>query len=610
MFPPLFLVPKKDGGQRPVINLKSLNSFVDAPHFKMEGIHTLKSLVLEGDWLVKVDLKDAYFSVPISQKHRKFLCFQFEDKSYQFNCLPFGLASAPWVFTKTLKPVAALGRELGIRMVVYIDDILLMAETKEKARDQASSLIYLLQCPGFTVNMEKTVLEPGQCLEFLGFMVDTTRMELSLPAQKIIKIRAESRQLLEVERVTARALSRLIGKMNATNPVIPPVPLFYKNLQMDLATALRGADQDYETLLVLSSDSREELTWWDTQMIKWNGRMVMIMEPSLTIESDASTQGWGASHRGTSTGGALVPPGEGMAHKLPRIASGDSSTEDLREEQEGNVGLIEDRQHDCSCLYQQPGGYCIQGVGVPDPGPMDVVSREEHPYPSTISARGNERGGRQGIEIHERSIGLEAGSVNISDNQQDLWPNGSGPVCIQTDQPVPSLLQLAARSIRRGNRCLPAGLDNGEGLCQPSIEPNTEGANESTVSGSRLNPGSPSVEDTTMVPPPTINVSGLATPATQAGHYNRVSTHNAPTSRLEHLKERLSEQGLSGQAADLILKSWRTKTNKSYDSLFGQWNRWCVERGSDSFSGPVSTVANFLASLYQDGYQYNSVNAY
>ena len=193
-----------------------------------------------------------------------------------------------------------------------------------------------------------------------------------------------------------------------------------------------------------------------------------------------------------------------------------------------------------------------------------MVFIEEHPYPSTISARSNERGGRQRIEIHERLIGLESGSANISDNQQDLWPTGSGPICIQTDQPVPSLLQLAARSICRGNRCLPAGLDNGEGLCQPPMEPNTEGANESTVSGSRLNPGSPSVEDTAMVPLSTINVSGLATPATQAGHYNRVSTHNAPTSRLEHLRERLSKQGLSGQAVDLILKSWRMKTNKSY----------------------------------------------
>ena len=87
-----------------------------------------------------------------------------------------------------------------------------------------------------------------------------------------------------------------------------------------------------------------------------------------------------------------------------------------------------------------------------------------------------------------------------------------------------------------------------------------------------------------------------------------VCAHNAPTGHVEHLRERLGEQGLSGQATDLILKSWRTK--KTYDSLFGRWNRWCVERGSDPFSGPVSAVANFLASLFQDGYQYNSVNAY
>ena len=185
----LFLVPKKDGGQRPVINLKKLNSFINASHFKMEDIHTLKSLLQKGrlaskDRPERGDLKDAYFSVPISKEQRKFLCFQFRDRFYQFNCLPFGLASAPWVFTKTLKPIAALGRELGIRLIVYIDDILLMAETEKKARDQASGLIYLLQCLGFTVNIEKTVLDPSQYLEFLGFMVDTTKMELSLPAPK------------------------------------------------------------------------------------------------------------------------------------------------------------------------------------------------------------------------------------------------------------------------------------------------------------------------------------------------------------------------------------------------------------------------------------------
>ena len=272
---------KKYGGQRPVINLKNLNSFVKPPHFKMEGIHTLKSLVLEGDWLVKVDPKDAYFSVLISQKHRKFLCFQFDDKSYQFNCLPFDLASAPWVFTKTLKTVAVFCRELGIRMVVYIGNILLMAETKEKARDQASGLVYLLQYLGFTVNMEKTVLEPGQCLEFLGFMVDTTRIELSLSAKKkkdlggvLTVIRGRAGYSPHPLQINWQDECHKSG-----DPTSTPV------LQEHTNGPGNSSERSGPGLRDSPPDSREELTWWGTQMIKWNGRTVMITEPSLTTEA-------------------------------------------------------------------------------------------------------------------------------------------------------------------------------------------------------------------------------------------------------------------------------------------------------------------------------------
>ena len=106
----------------------------------MEGIHTLKTLLRQEDWLVKIDLKVAYFAIPIQEESRKFLSFSIADKNYQFACLFFGLASAPWVFTKTLRPVVALGRELGVRLVIYIDDMQVMAESKEKAEDQASGL--------------------------------------------------------------------------------------------------------------------------------------------------------------------------------------------------------------------------------------------------------------------------------------------------------------------------------------------------------------------------------------------------------------------------------------------------------------------------------------
>ena len=208
-------------------------------------------------------------------------------------------------------------------------------------------------------------------------------------------------------------------------------------------------------------------------------------------------------HRGT-----LVPPGEGMVHQLPG---------NLRKEQEGNISATKDRQYNGSCLHQPPRGNGIQRASSPDPGSMDVVPGEEHSHSSTASARYTEPGGRHGIQVHERLIRLEIGSSDFSGSQQTLWPTGSGPVRIQTYQPVPSLLQLVARSICRSNQCIPPGLEDNERFCQPTMELGAQGTEESTESGSRHNPNSPHMEDAAMVPSPVGNVSRLATPATQAG---------------------------------------------------------------------------------------------
>ena len=203
----VFLIPKKDGGQRPVINLKSLNEFVRTEHFKMEGIHLLKDLLRQGDWMVKVDLKDVYFTVPIHKQDRDFLKFAFKNKTYRLRCLPFGLACAPWVFTKTLKPVAAQLRQLGVRLIVYIDDILILAETPDLARDHVIGLIYLLENLGFIVSLQKCVLEPTQKIDFLGFLVDSVSRELRLPADKIKKIRSDLQRMLSDNSSSARKLA-------------------------------------------------------------------------------------------------------------------------------------------------------------------------------------------------------------------------------------------------------------------------------------------------------------------------------------------------------------------------------------------------------------------
>ena len=69
----------------------------------MEGIHMLKDLLKPGNWMTKVDLKDAYFMIPVTTDHRTLLQFKWLGETYQFNCLPFWLSSTPWVFTKDYK---------------------------------------------------------------------------------------------------------------------------------------------------------------------------------------------------------------------------------------------------------------------------------------------------------------------------------------------------------------------------------------------------------------------------------------------------------------------------------------------------------------------------
>ena len=94
----IFLVPKSDGSWHPVVNLKSLNTWVVPHHFKMESISTVKGLLIRGDWMVKLDLKDAYLFIPIHRSHQKFLRFQrfqWDSREWQFQALPFGLSSAP-----------------------------------------------------------------------------------------------------------------------------------------------------------------------------------------------------------------------------------------------------------------------------------------------------------------------------------------------------------------------------------------------------------------------------------------------------------------------------------------------------------------------------------
>ena len=118
----VFLVRKASGGWRPVIDLKNLNAHIHAPHFRMFTTSSVLSSVETGDYTFKIDLQDAYFHVPIHPSSRKYLRFAFENRVYQFQVLPFGLNTAPQVFTRLGHTVTAYLHCQGVLVIPYLDD--------------------------------------------------------------------------------------------------------------------------------------------------------------------------------------------------------------------------------------------------------------------------------------------------------------------------------------------------------------------------------------------------------------------------------------------------------------------------------------------------------
>ena len=138
----------------------------------METIRTAIQLLRPNCFMASIDLKDAYFSAPIAKEHRKFLRFTWQQKVYEFTCLPFGLASAPRVFTKVMKPLIASLRQRGHESCDYIDDSLLVGQSFKECQNNIQARTCLTQSLEFTINIKKSFPMPSQRIEFLDFFLD------------------------------------------------------------------------------------------------------------------------------------------------------------------------------------------------------------------------------------------------------------------------------------------------------------------------------------------------------------------------------------------------------------------------------------------------------
>lgn len=288
----IFIRPKKDGSHRLILNLKSLNEHIEHLHFKMETLKFAITCVKKDVWFASVDLKDAYYSVPIHSSSRPFLRFIWNGKKYQFTCLPNGLSCAPRVFTKLLKPVYSTLRKMGHVNVAYIDDSLLVSDSYSECVQNINHTVSIFDHLGFTVHPDKSVLKPTQSITFVGFVLDSRSMTICLTEEKANRIVSDCEKLLHKCEVSIRDFAQIIGKFVASEPGVEHAALHLKSLELEKEKQLKKFSGNFDAKFQLSENVKHELHWW-IDNVHTTFKPIFRPPPDIELESDSSNYGWG-----------------------------------------------------------------------------------------------------------------------------------------------------------------------------------------------------------------------------------------------------------------------------------------------------------------------------
>ena len=180
----LFLVPKKSGKLRTVIDISLRNQFINKQHFKMETVKSVRQSIMVNDWAVSIDLTDAYFHVPIHPRSRKYLRLVYEHQVFQFTALPFGM-SLSVDFHKINECNSSTLTTTCVSLFPYLDNWLIRYLIRNRLISHIKFTLQMVQNLGFIPNLKKSDLIPTQEFTFLGMEFLTHQNIVSVPADRV-----------------------------------------------------------------------------------------------------------------------------------------------------------------------------------------------------------------------------------------------------------------------------------------------------------------------------------------------------------------------------------------------------------------------------------------
>ena len=291
-------VAKNSGGKlRLILDLRYVNQCLYKFVVKYENLELVKDLADLGGFMAKFDLKSGYHHMGIFEDHQDYLGFAWASNGvteyYKFTVLPFGLATACSIFTKFLKPLLSHWRKQGIKMLLYLDDALILSNSKLVLSKHLDLVRKDLTLAGITVNEDKSQWYPSNTISWLGLEIDLCSFRFSVPECKRSVALASFRKALSSYATTARLIAKLVGFLVSLKMAIGPMALIgSKYLQM----AIRDA-RSWNYVFVLDECAKNELVFWEAFFQK-SGICWPILEKKppvncLHLYTDASSVGCG-----------------------------------------------------------------------------------------------------------------------------------------------------------------------------------------------------------------------------------------------------------------------------------------------------------------------------
>ena len=254
----------------------ALNDYAESEgSLSFQTINDAKDLLTHGAYVAKIDLKSAYRSVGIHPA-----CFQATGLKWKFEgdgevtymidkCLPFGAKFSPGIFHRLTQAVRRMMCRRGFRVVVYLDDFLIVEKSYSRCLEAQHVLIELLRELGFSIAWEK-VEGPAQRITFLGVEIDTIRDLLVLPEKKLSEFESLVNDMLQRQRVCLKQLQSLAGKLNWASSVVRGGRIYLRRI-LDMMKPLRRSHHK----LRISKGMRADLEWWSTFLRIFNGKSVL-----------------------------------------------------------------------------------------------------------------------------------------------------------------------------------------------------------------------------------------------------------------------------------------------------------------------------------------------